>query len=108
MRADVFTLLSISTTGEFFNDAEKSTLIKKTVSKFLEGEYNDRVRRQSTFSTLKGWNNLLYQKCNQSQILSVNAVNQPDCVRHQSARPESVEQGCNHYAFAAFLEPGYH
>ena len=75
VRADVFALLSISTTGEFFSDPQKSSVIKKSVLKFLEGEFNDRVHRQSAFATLKGWNNLLHQKCNQSQILPVKPVN---------------------------------
>lgn len=108
MRADLYALLSISTMTDFFSEPLKTTTIKQGILKFLEGEFNERVRRQEVFSRLQGWNKLLYQKCNQSQILQIHAVNQPDCVRNAAAKPESVEHGCDHYAFAAFVEPGYH
>jgi len=108
MRADVFALLSISTNSDFIADPADSQVIKTAVLKFLEGEFNEKAAQYQVFSRLKGWNKLLHEKCNANQILQIHSINQPECVSSAIAQHEAAEDGCPHYAFATFLEPGYH
>jgi len=42
IRADIFTLLSISINSGFFKEPMDAAIIKKACIKFLEGEFNDR------------------------------------------------------------------
>ena len=108
IRADVYTLLSKSESSDFFKAPSKQKTIKNSVMKFLEGEFNPRVNKAEVFARLKGWNKLLYQKYYQNQVDQIHTANLPECVKNAQAEPESNDQGCNHYAFATFVEPGYH
>jgi len=50
MRADVFALLSISTTSDVIGDPKHSQTIKAAALKFLEGEFNERVDNQEALA----------------------------------------------------------
>jgi len=52
MRADIFTLLSISMNKDFIKSAGDSKILKLAILKFLEGEDNERVKRMKVFETL--------------------------------------------------------
>lgn len=64
IRADVFSLLSVSMTVQLIDSAEDSEAIKRGIIKFLEQECNERVERMGVFERLRGWNSLLHMKCN--------------------------------------------
>lgn len=49
MRADVYTLLSISTDSNFFAEHDQPQIIKKSILKFLEGEFNERTNKLQVF-----------------------------------------------------------
>lgn len=106
MRADVYSLVSISTDSSFFAEAQHQQLVKVAALKFLEGEFNERVKKQGVFARLQGWNKLLHQKCNRNQILQIHSINQPECVQDPEAPMES--DGSDHYVFAELLDPGFH
>ena len=64
MRADIYSILSISTDSNFFNEPNHQSIVKVAVLKFLEGEFNDRIKNWDVLKSLKGWNKLLHMKCN--------------------------------------------
>jgi len=108
MRADVYALLSVSTDANFFKEHHQPQIVKKSVLKFLEGEFNEKANELRIFQKLKGWNKLLNKKCNHNQIMQIHSVNQPYCVYNEDALAENTELGCNHYVYAHMLNPGYH
>ena len=106
MRADVFSLLSISMQNMFFRNVQDSEIVKSACLKFIDGEDNKKIKSMGLFKYLNGWNKLLHQKCNMNQVLQVQSINQPQCVQDEAAKHEP--ESSKHYVFAGFFEPGFH
>jgi hypothetical protein len=64
MRADMFALLSVSQTEEFFKTPAEAEMVKNAVVQYLESERADKVLEMEVVQKLKGWNKILHQKCN--------------------------------------------
>ena len=60
MRADVFSLLSISMQNLFFRNVQDSEIVKSACLKFIDGEDNNKIKNMGVFKFLKGWNKLLH------------------------------------------------
>ena len=106
MRADVFALLNVSTSSDYMKGAKDANIIKRSIMKYLESEQNERAEGLGLFQNLKGWNHLLFQKCNRNQVMRTHSVNLPTCVRDEHV-PQAAASS-SHYVFAAYLEPGLH
>lgn len=106
MRADLFALLCVADRIDFLEDRVDAQTLQRNVLQFLQGEYNERVKNMYIFKQLKGWNRVLFHKCNENQREPIYHVNAPECVQHRYAAP--VEDGADHYVFGTFLEPGHH
>ena len=60
IRADIFSLLSISMSDQFFEQSEDSEAIKRGILKFLESEINNKAESMEIFNKLRGWNKFLH------------------------------------------------
>ena len=60
MRADIFSLLSVSNSNSLLKDQNSSTRLKKSLIKYLESDYNARADELFILELLTGWNRVLH------------------------------------------------
>ena len=80
LRADLFALLSISQSSEFFKKSKDAQIVKSSIMKFLQTEQDDRIAASDILKPSKGWNVLMNQKCFHNQIVDTMTLNAPKCL----------------------------
>ena len=100
LRADLFTLMSITQSKQFMKQRRNSTGIKTSVVNICRKSQriDDNVE---LIQKLKGWNRILFDKMNDNFLTDVFTLNQPDDLNVEP--PEETT-----YIYSAFLQPGNH
>lgn len=87
MRADLFTLLSVSIKEDFITNHEHGTAIDAGVQTLLEMEFHDNryeslvaEKIEEIESKLRGWQIIMHERCVKSELNESKKINYLDCL----------------------------
>lgn len=112
MRADVFTLLSMSSSAQMMSRGKWSEQIRRGCLLMLELEMMSKeMRKQIENNKLfknkfRGWHKVLHHKCTRNEVQDVRVLNYPSALLSQDKLPD--EDADNIFVYASYLKPGPH
>ena len=110
MRADIFTLLSITQCTKVIKDINASEALQRECLDYLNKSRPNPEFEVALPAKTKGWNRILFDLCNYNYRTTALAVNQPADlagVAAGRATPE-IEPPCAEYVYAGFVPSGLH
>jgi len=113
MRADLFSLLSVSNANTIISSKKQTQAIHKGVQAILDDTQD--CTMQDILDMSQGWQAVMLDKCFNNEVTGVEVVNMPYEVKNwkepklpEKARPgdKIPYQPCSTFVYAAYLPPG--
>lgn len=112
MRADVFTLLSMTNSAQMMSKGKWAEQIRRGCLLTLELEMVSKDVRKSIEKNklfknkFRGWHKVLHHKCTRNEVQDVRILNYPSALLSRDKLAD--EDADNIFVYATFLKPGPH